>query len=172
MWFGSTAAAPLLEAGDSPIAGNVGYTPTPTNTNQASADLSSWGIAIPGSSNAVPEAWEYIRWATSAETVRLIGENSPEGWAAAPSTRLSTFEIPEYIEANDPHADITLQQIRNSEPNSFRGAHPTRNSSGSFIFDLSDVFTRCATETSAVIAGDITTDEALNRCQEIALSAS
>ena len=106
IWYDSTVAGPILEADDSPIAGNVGYAFAPTDIPGISGGwLQSWGLAIPASQDVyVDEAWEFISWATSAETVRLIGENAADGWASElPATRLSTFEIPEYIAAHEPY---------------------------------------------------------------------
>ena len=177
IWYDATTAGTILEADDSPIAGNVGYALAPTNITGISGGwLQSWGLAIPAGQDVyVDEAWEFISWATSAETIRLIGENAADGWAAElPATRLSTFEIPEYIAAHEPYAEITLESISNADPNN-PGTTPRPGLPGVQyvgIPEFQDIATRCTVEISAAIAGDISTDEALDRCQTIASEVS
>ena len=176
IWYDSTVAASILEADDSPVAGNVGYALAPTgDTHVPSGWLWTWGLAIPNNAPHFEAAWDYIRWATSAETARLIGENSPDGWAAAaPAARLSSYEIPEFLEANDRYADITLESITNADPNNpgttTRPGLPGVQYVG--IPEFENFGSRCARQFSDAIAGDISTDEALDRCQTIASEVS
>ena len=109
IWYDSTASGPLVEADESPVAGNVGYTLAPTNLTDASGWLQSYGLAIPTGLIDDLAMWEYVRWATSPDTSRLIGETF--GWASAPGTRLSIYDTPEYIDANQQYVDVAREAI-------------------------------------------------------------
>ena len=116
IWYGSTAAAPILEADDSPIAGNVGYTLAPTNITDQSGWLQTWGFGIPA--NGPPDgrpAWEFISWATSPQTAQLAGGTF--GWGNAPQpARLSIYDTPEYVDANQPYIDVVRDCLLYTSP--------------------------------------------------------
>ena len=90
--YEATAAAPRLEADDSPIAGNVGYARAPIAETDASGWLWTWGLTILRTAFEPEAAQEYIRWATSADTIRLMAEHSPDGWND-PAVILSLIHI-------------------------------------------------------------------------------
>ena len=178
LWYDSTRAAPLLESNNSPIAGNVGYTLAPTNITEASGWLNVSGFTMLPRSvgrDRTGASWEFISWATSPEFARLAAENLPAGWVtAAHPTRLSTYDIPEFVEANEPYADIVLEAITTAPINN-PGTTPRPGLPGIQyvgIPEFSDIGTRCTQQLSAAIAGDISVNEALDACQAIAAEIS
>ena len=78
----------------------------------------AWALGIPTSSKKVDAAKKFLKWATSKDYVKLVGEN--EGWVAAPpGTRKSTYDNPEYQKAA-PFAKFVLKADRS------RPTRPTR----------------------------------------------
>jgi sorbitol/mannitol transport system substrate-binding protein len=175
MWYDATVAAGILEGDDSPLQGNLGVALAPTVNTPGAGWLWTWAFAIPAGSNNPDAGWEFMSWATSEEYVRTAGENGPGGWAAAPpGSRTSTYGIPEYQEAASSFYELTLDQINAADPTN-PGTSPRPGLPGVQyvgIPEFQDVGTRCTTEFSAAIAGSITVDEALDRCQEIASEVS
>ena len=89
-------------------------------TPHGSSWMWAWALAIPTSSKKVAVAKDFMRWATSKDYVKLVGET--EGWVAAPpGTRKSTYDSPEYQKAA-PFAPAVLQAILSADP-----GHPTLN---------------------------------------------
>ena len=175
MWYDATVAAGILEGDDSPIAGNLGFALAPTVETPGAGWLWTWAFAIPAGSDEPDAAWEFMSWVTSEEFIRTAGENGPGGWPAAPpGSRVSTYSIPEYLEAAGSFAELTLDQINAADPNN-PGTTPRPGLPGVQyvgIPEFQDIGTRCTTEFSAAIAGSISVDEALDRCQEIASEVS
>ena len=175
IWYDSTAAAPLLEATDSPIAGNVGYARAPIVETDASAWLWTWGLTVPPERSQNPDAgWEFIRWATSPDTIRLMADIAPDGWndpaVIGAATRTSHFDIPQFREATEPYRDIVLAELNAADPNN-PGTTPRPGQPGVQYVGIPEfqaVGTYCTTELSASAAGTITIDEALDNCQAIA----
>lgn len=175
MWYDATVAAGILEGDDSPLKGNLGVALAPTVNTPGAGWLWTWAFATPAGSNNPDAAWEFMSWATSEEYVNIAGENGPGGWAAAPAgSRTSTYENPAYQEAAATFYELTLDQINAADPTN-PGTTPRPGLPGVQyvgIPEFQDVGTRCTTELSAAIAGSITTDEALDRCQAIASEVS
>ena len=178
MWY-DTTYAPSLFQDDSAIAGNLGIAQAPTGpTSSPSGWLWSWGLAIPRSTASSPDvgaAVEFIKWATSPEFVRIAGEHGSRGLVGAlPGTRVSTFDLPGYREATEPFGTATLDSLVSADPIN-PGITPRPGLPGVQyvgIPEFQDVGTRCTVEVSAAIAGNITTDQALDRCQALAADVS
>ena len=176
IWYGSTAAPPLLEATNSPIAGNVGYARAPTADTGGSGTLRTWSLLSPVTaiSNADAEL-EFIRWATSPDIIRLIAENADDGWGdpavVGAATKFADLEIPELREATDPYIDIVTDEIEAAEPDA-PGTSPRPGSAiqsrGSDRLSFPDVGNGCSAEILSAIEGQISVDEALDNCQAIA----
>jgi sorbitol/mannitol transport system substrate-binding protein len=74
----------------------------------------SWALAIPTSTKKEAAAKDFVRWATSKDYVKLVGET--EGWVAAPpGTRKSTYDNPDYQKAA-PFASIVMNAILAADP--------------------------------------------------------
>ena len=180
IWYGSTAAPPLLEATSSPIAGNVGYARAPTAETDASGSLSTFGLGLPTARGPAPPlaAWDFVRWATSPDILQLIAENSTDGWRdpaiVGAAVRLSDFEIPELREATAPFIDVVFDEINATNPNN-PGTTPRPGLPGvQFVStpgfrELGDL---CSAEISTAIEGQISVDDALDNCQRVAAEIS
>ena len=173
IWYDTTEAPALLEASNSPIAGNVGYARAPIDQTDASGSLWTWGLATLQTGFEPEASWEFIRWATSPETIRLIAENAPDGWSdpgvVGAATRSSHFDIPEFREATEPYGDIIFDELNAADPNN-PGTTPRPGLPGVQyvgIPEFQQVATDCTTELAAA-EGTISIDEALDNCQAIA----
>ena len=176
LWYDSTRAAPILEADDSPIAGNVGYTLAPTNLTGVSGWLRAQSFVISNFVDTREPSWEFISWATSAEFARIKAENLPGDLAdVEQNTRLSTHANPEFAEANQPYGDIVLEAITTS-PIDNPGTTPRPGLAGGVQFvgipEFQDIANRCTQHLSDAIAGKISVGHALNTCQTIATEVS
>ena len=172
MWYDATVAAGILEGDDSPLQGNLGVALAPTaEVTTPSGWLWSWALAIPNNSPSPEAAVEFSKWATSPEYIQLAGVEAPGGWAAAPpGTRVSTYAIPEYQAAAESFADLTLSAIQGVDPTN-PGTTPRPGLPGVQyvgIPEFQQVGTDCTTELAEVLAGNISIDEGLDRCQAIA----
>ena len=124
---------------------------------------------------AEPEASrEFIRWATSPETIRLLAEHAPDGWSdpavIGAATRTSHFEIPELRDAAEPYLDIVFDELNAADPNN-PGTTPRPGLPGVQyvgIPEFQTVGTACTTELAAGATGSISINEALDNCQAIA----
>ncbi|MEO2105322.1 MAG: sugar ABC transporter substrate-binding protein [Actinomycetota bacterium] len=175
MWYDATVAAGLLEADDSAVQGQNNFAQAPVVETDNAGWLWAWSLAIPQNASNPDLAWEYISWATGPEYLRTAGENLPGGWAAVPpGTRVSLYETEEYQEAAGAFAEQTLTAIE-SAPIDMPGTTPRPGLPAvQFVGvpEFQDVGTRCTEQFSAVIAGSVDFDDAIEACQEIAASAS
>ncbi|AXV08797.1 Various polyols ABC transporter, periplasmic substrate-binding protein [Euzebya pacifica] len=175
MWYDATVAAGLLEADDSAVQGQNNFAQAPVVETDNAGWLWAWSLAIPQNAANPDLAWEYISWATGPEYLRTAGENLPGGWAAVPpGTRVSLYETEEYQEAAGAFAEQTLTAIE-SAPIDMPGTTPRPGLPAvQFVGvpEFQDVGTRCTEQFSAVIAGSVDFDDAIEACQEIAASAS
>ena len=174
IWYDTTAAAPLLESANSPVAGNVGYARAPIAQTDASGALWTWGLAVPVVADVPDAAQEFALWATSPDTIELMAELAPNGWndpaVIGAATRSSHFEIPEFQEATDPYGDIVFAELTAADPDN-PGTTPRPGTSGIQyvgIPEFQDAATECSVEFATAVEGWITIDEALDNCQAIA----
>lgn len=173
MWYDTTYAAALLEAEGSPLAGGVAYAFAPTELTETSGALRTWGFSIPTDDKAEnPDlGWEFIRWATSQEFAQLAAEQHPsrtvELAVSAPFSFLSYLAIANASQSLDPVIRQSIEFANPANP----GTTPRPGFAGLQYVGLPQfqgIATQCTEEISSAIAGDITVDEALDRCQEIA----
>jgi sorbitol/mannitol transport system substrate-binding protein len=172
MWYDATVAAGLLEAKDSAVKGKNGYAPAPVEQTRASGWLWSWALAIPTTSSKANLAWKYISWATGPQYIRQAGPRIRGGWAGIPpGTRRSTYLIPEYVRAARPFAHATLDAIE-SAPVDNPGTTKRPGLPGAVFYvgipEFQDVGDQCTEQFSAVIAGRLSIDSAIENCQNIA----
>ena len=174
IWYGTTAAPPSLESEGSVMAGNVGYARAPIDQTAASGALWTWGLTLPIGGGRPDAGWEFIRWATSPDTIQVMAEQAPGGWTdpavVGAATRNSHFDIPAFAEATEPYIDIVFDELNAADPNN-PGTTPRPGLPGVQyvgIPEFQQVATDCSTELSAAVNGSIAVDEALNTCQDIA----
>jgi sorbitol/mannitol transport system substrate-binding protein len=175
IWYDATVAAGLLEADNSKVEGKNGYAFAPVEKTKYSGWLYSWAFAIPTASSKRALAWKYISWATGPQYIRQAGTMVPGGWAAIPpGTRISTYEIPQYKQAAEPFARLTLDSIAaapiNNPGTTKRPGLPGVAYVG--IPQFQDVGNQCTAQFSMAIAGATSVAAALRNCQAIASQAA
>jgi sorbitol/mannitol transport system substrate-binding protein len=175
MWYDATVAAGILEADDSPVQGLNGFALAPTNVTDAAGWLWSWALAIPQNAANPEAAWEYVSWATGPDYLVTAGENLASGWAAVPpGTRESLYANESYQEAAGVFANKTLDAML-AAPIDNPGTTPRPGAPGvQFVGvpEFQDVATRCSEQLSAVIAGNLSVDDAIAACDQIASEVS
>jgi sorbitol/mannitol transport system substrate-binding protein len=116
MWIDATSAAGrVFDPKQSQVADKTGFTKAPIAVTPNGSSWSwSWALAIPASSKKLDAAKSFLKWATSKDYVKLVGES--EGWVAVPpGTRKSTYDNPEYQKAA-PFAATVLQAVLSADP--------------------------------------------------------
>lgn len=127
----------------------------------------SWALGIPASSQNQDIAKSFVKWATSKEYIRLVGES--EGWLAVPpGTRASTYEIPEYLEAA-PFAATVMETIQGTDP-SLPTKDPVPYTGIQYVAipEFQGLGTSVGQMISAALAGQMTADQALTSAQSLA----
>jgi sorbitol/mannitol transport system substrate-binding protein len=171
MWADASVAASMLEADDSPVKGKMGYAHMPVNKTEESGWLWSWNLAVPASTKNKDAAIKFVKWATSKEYIKLVGEQI--GWSnVPPGSRTSTYEIPEYKEAAAAYAPITLDVMSSVNPKQ-PGVNPQPWVGIQYVSipEFQDVGNQCAQLVADYIANRTSVDDALNKCQGIAQKA-
>ena len=122
------------------------------------------GFALPASTKKADAAKAFVKWATSKDYIKLVGET--EGWVAAPpGTRKSTYANPDYIAAA-PFAATVLTAIETTDP-----AHPTVNpvpyTGVQFVAipEFQGIGTQVGQQVAAALGGQSTIDAALDAAE-------
>lgn len=169
MWYDASVAASILEdPQSSQVAGKMGYAHAPTYKTDESGWLWSWNLAIPSTTKNVEAATTFVKWATSKEYQRLVGETL--GWTRVPpGARNSTYEIPEYKEAAQAFAPITLEVMNSVDPVQ-PGVNPQPWVGIQYVTipEFQDVGNQVAQLVADAIAGRTSVEDALDRGQQIA----
>jgi sorbitol/mannitol transport system substrate-binding protein len=171
MWIDATSAAGRVSnPKSSELADKVGFAVAPTAVvPNGSAWAWSWALAIPTSTKKEAAAKDFVRWATSKDYVKLVGET--EGWVAAPpGTRKSTYDNPDYQKAA-PFAPIVLNAIMVADPNhSTKDPVPYTGVQFVTIPEFQGIGTTVGQDISAALAGSTTVADALEKSQASAAS--
>jgi sorbitol/mannitol transport system substrate-binding protein len=166
MWIDATSAAGRVSnPKSSEVADKVGFAVAPTAVvPNGSAWAWSWALAIPTSTKKEAAAKDFVRWATSKDYVKLVGET--EGWVAAPpGTRKSTYDNPDYQKAA-PFAPIVLNAIMVADPNhSTKDPVPYTGVQFVTIPEFQGIGTTVGQNISAALAGSTTVTDALEKSQ-------
>ena len=166
MWIDATSAAGRISNPKaSQVAEKVGFAVSPTAvTPNGSAWAWSWALAIPTSTTKEAAAKEFVRWATSKEYVKLVGDS--EGWVAAPpGTRKSTYDNPEYQKAA-PFAPIVLNAIMIADPtHATKDPVPYTGVQFVAIPEFQGIGTNVGQSIAAALAGTTTVTDALEKSQ-------
>jgi len=166
IWVDATAGASILQdPSTSKVVDKIGYALAPT---QGSTNGSAWlwasGLGIVASSKHQQEAFEFITWATSKEYVKLVADKFGVV-RTPPGTRYSTYKNPDYLKVA-PFAPYTLKAIEEADM-----MHPAKDPvpyTGTAHVDIPEYAAWAADfaqNFSAVIAGTMSIDEALQRSQ-------
>lgn len=92
MWVDATIAASFItDPKQSKVADKIAFTQAPSMiTSKGAGWLWAWALAIPSSTNKADAAQTFVRWATSKEYIKLVGQTN--GLASVPTgTRKSTY---------------------------------------------------------------------------------
>lgn len=171
MWADASVAASMLEANDSPVKGKMGYAHMPVMKTKESGWLWSWNLAIPKTTKHKDAAIDFVKWATSKDYIKLVGQKI--GWSnVPPGSRTSTYEIPEYKQAAAAYAPITLDVMSSVNPKQ-PGVDPQPWVGIQYVSipEFQDVGNQCAQLVADYIANRSSLDDALGKCQGIAQKA-
>ena len=140
----------------------------PVEKTDSSGWLWAWAWAMPKTTQKADTAAEFMLWASSKEYEQLVGEQL--GWPRVPAgKRESTYSIPEYKKAAAAFGEMTLRAIQEADPNN-PGVQPRPTVGVQFVAipEFQDLGTKVSQDIAAVIAGDGTVKEALDRGQQLA----
>lgn len=166
MWIDATSAAGrVYDPKQSQVADKIAFTRAPIAETASGSSWSwSWNLAIPATTQKAEVAKSFLKWATSKDYVKLVGES--EGWVAVPpGTRKSTYALPEYQKAA-PFAETVLQAILSADP-SKPTKDPVPYTGVQFVAipEFQAIGTFVGQQVSAALAGQQTVDAALDAAQ-------
>ncbi|WP_337269086.1 ABC transporter substrate-binding protein [Oryzifoliimicrobium ureilyticus] len=167
MWIDATSAAGrVYDPKQSKVADKIAFTRAPVAVTPNGSSWSwSWNLAIPQTSKKVETAKSFLKWATSKDYVKLVGEK--EGWVAVPpGTRKSTYALPEYQKAA-PFADTVLKAILSADP-SKPTKDPVPYTGVQFVAipEFQAIGTVVGQQIASALSGRETVDAALNASQK------
>jgi sorbitol/mannitol transport system substrate-binding protein len=168
MWIDATVAASFVtNPKESKVADKVGFALAPDNgLGKRGNWLWAWSLAVPAGSEKVEAAQKFIAWATGKGYATLVAEK--EGWAnVPPGTRTSLYENAAYQEAA-PFAAMTLESIKAADPNN-PTVDPVPYVGVQFVAipEFQGIGTAVGQQFSAALAGQITSDQALQNAQQL-----
>ncbi len=167
MWIDATVAASFVtNPTDSTVADKVGFALAPdTGKGKRANWLWAWALAIPAGTDAEEAAKKFVAWATSKDYLALVAEK--EGWAnVPPGSRTSLYENAEYQKV--PFAAMTLESIKAADPNKPTvGDVPYVGIQYVAIPEWAGIGTAAGQEFSAMLAGQQTPEEALEKAQTL-----
>ncbi|MFK0165133.1 ABC transporter substrate-binding protein [Rhizobium sp. NPDC090279] len=167
MWIDATSAAGrVYDPKQSQVADKIAFTRAPVNVTPNGSSWSwSWNLAIPTSSTKEEAAKSFIKWATSKQYVKMVGEK--EGWVAVPpGTRKSTYDLPEYQKAA-PFAATVEKAILSADP-SKPTKDPVPYTGVQFVAipEFQGIGTIVGQQIASALAGQQTVDAALDNAQK------
>lgn len=172
MWYDATVAGGLVsDPKNSDVADKVGFTYAPTAVTPNGANwLWSWALGIEKASKNKEAAFEFIKWATNKDYIKMVGEKL--GWERVPpGTRRSTYEDTPY--GKKPWTDVELSSIESADPK-----HPTKDPVPYTgiqyvgIPEFQQLGDSVGRTLSSVIAGDIKPEEMQKKAQKMALDVA
>jgi len=167
MWIDATSAAGrVFDPKQSQVADKASFTSAPVAVTPSGSSWSwSWNLAIPASSKKLDAAKSFLKWATSKDYVKLVGES--EGWVAVPpGTRKSTYDLPEYQKAA-PFAETVVKSILSADP-SKPTKDPVPYTGVQFVAipEFQAIGTSVGQQIASALAGQQTVDAALDAAQK------
>ncbi len=167
MWIDATSAAGFIyNPKDSQVADKTAFTASPvTDKNPKASGWSwAWALGIPSDTKQADAAKKFVKWATSKDYIKLVGES--EGWVSAPpGTRMSTYENENYKKAA-PFAATVLKAIQVTDPkNPTVEKVPYTGVQFVAIPEFQGIGTNVGQDISSALAGKETADKALAAAQ-------
>lgn len=172
MWYDATVAGGLVsDSENSQVADRVGFAYGPTAKVPNGAHwLWSWSLGIEAASKNKEAAFEFLKWATNKDYIRLVGEEL--GWERVPpGTRRSTYQDTPY--GDFPWTDIELDSIETADPeNPTEEPVPYTGIQYIVIPEWQSLGDQVGRFLSGVLAGDSTADEMAQQAQQAALEVA
>ncbi|MFK7867421.1 MAG: sugar ABC transporter substrate-binding protein, partial [Alphaproteobacteria bacterium] len=169
MWIDATIAASFVtDSKQSKVADSVGFAQSPVAVTDRGANwLWAWSLAIPAGTKQSADAAKFIEWATSKEYIELVAENN--GWASVPTgTRSSTYANQNFLNAAV-FAEAELKAINSANPsNSTQEPTPYVGVQFAAIPEFQAIGVAVGQQMSALLAGSVTVEEALEASQRAA----
>ena len=169
MWVDATSAAGYIyNPKESQVADKTAFTAAPVQvTDKGTGWFWSWALGVPASSKQADAAKSFVKWATSKDYVKLVGET--EGWIAAPpGTRKSTYDNPEYVKAA-PFAKTVYASVANADiTKSTKDPVPYVGIQYVAIPEFQGIGTQVGQQVAAALSGQTTVEKALETAQAAA----
>ncbi|MDZ5453766.1 sugar ABC transporter substrate-binding protein [Labrys sp. ZIDIC5] len=167
IWVDATSAAGrLYNKATSKVGDVLAFAQPPVNVSpKGNGWFWAWSLAVPSSTKNLDTAKSFVKWATSKEYVKRVGETA--GWVAAPpGTRQSTYDNPEYKKAA-PFAGMVLKAILTADPtNATKDPVPYKGIQFVAIPEFQAIGTSVGQAIASVLAGQQTEDAALGAAQD------
>jgi len=168
MWVDATVAGAFLtDESQSKVANEIGFALAPSQVTAKGAGwLWSWALAVPETSDAKPEALEFITWATSKGYGELVANK--RGIAnMPPGVRASTYANKEYMDAA-PFAAKTLEAMSKADANdaTLKPA-PYIGVQFAAIPEFQAIATKVGTLVSGALVGSMSVEDALKKSQKL-----
>ncbi|WP_334105243.1 sugar ABC transporter substrate-binding protein [Muricomes intestini] len=171
IYYDATVSAGTFAKDDSAVKGKVGYAPAPTAKKENTGTIGGWGIGITAASKNKDAAFDFLRWATSKEYVKLVQEE--KGFQSTPSgTRISTYENQEYLEACDFAATTRIAIETADALHPAIGDTPYTGNSLPNLPEYSSWGETIASELASYISGQKNLDACISTCQDVIDSAA
>ncbi len=168
MWIDATVAAGYFkDPSESKVADDVGFAPAPKGISPNSSGwLWVWALGIPSSSQKADIAKEFISWATSTNYIQLVGDN--KGWGVVPpGTRISTYENKTYLDAAEFAPQVYQSLLETNPEDNTMNPSPYVGVQFVQVPEFQAFGTEIGQIMSALIAGDVDVDTALERSQKV-----
>lgn len=165
IYYDATVSAGTFAKDDSAVKGKVGYATAPTEKKENTGTIGGWGIGVTAGSKNKDAAFDFLRWATSKEYVKLVQDE--KGFASTPSgTRISTYENEEYLKACD-FAETTRKAIESADAiRPAIGETPYTGNSLPNLPEYSSWGETVASELASYISGQKDLDACISASQE------
>ena len=166
MWIDATSAAGyIFNPDESQVADKTAFTAAPTEaSDKGTGWFWAWSLAIPASSSKVDTAKDFLKWATSKDYVKMVGEE--EGWVSAPpGTRKSTYATQAYMDAA-PFAKSVEDAIVSADP-SDATMEPVPYTGVQYVAipEFQGIGTQVGQTIAAALSGQMSVDQALQSAE-------
>jgi len=171
MWCDATVAGGLVtDPKDSEVSDKVGFAYAPTAvTPNGSHWLWCWSLGIEAASKNKEAAFEFLKWSTSKDYIKLVGEKLGYN-RVPPGTRSSTYDTP-YGE--NPWTDVELTSIETADlDNPTQDPVPYKGIQYIPIPEWQQLGDSVGRMLASVVTGDLSIDEMQQRAQAEALKVA
>jgi sorbitol/mannitol transport system substrate-binding protein len=166
MWVDATSAAGYIyNPKESQVADKTAFAPAPVQvTSNGSGWFWAWALGIPSSSKKVDAAKSFVKWATSKDYIKVVGQEV--GWVSVPpGTRKSTYDTPEYQKAA-PFAKVVYEAVSNADiTKPTKDPVPYIGIQYVAIPEFQGIGTVVGQQIAAALSGQSTVDQALQTAQ-------